>query len=221
MGIQNSLMAVMARKNAAGGGVTLSIQEEFEGPGYQLTWVETDTNAIINDQSTTTVPTGGGTYSWFLDGSGNTGEPDTFAYYNNGSEIGAPHYGRAYMRLVTGTPVNDEFWFHVGNSTTFLGLQAYNFSFGNTSGTATITATARLGSAQTFSASFDTWYRVEWKYDNTTGVLDWRVDSVDQTSSTGGSTGRASIIVQAGTSELGEAYIDRIAFSTEDWIGTQ
>lgn len=204
---------------AAGGpdpGVFLT--EDFDNPGYENSWtLGADSNGVITDSNT--VQKLSGAYSWFLDGSANSGNPNTWSYYDHGAgDFPDVVFGRFYVYMDDVTPAFHTHRFYGSDHTAYRASMAFEFEPGKDAGSAAIRVTVTGGSLESVALSHDEWHYIDFKYDKPAGTLDWRLDGTNQTQATG-TTNLVFRYVHMANAGLSEGHYDAIAFSTNDWIG--
>jgi hypothetical protein len=207
---------------------TCLVSESFEGTGYEETWAETGTDAfaILNeDYTTVTPPTGGGSQALRLVHPANYGE---VPYSRRTLAADAPVvYVRFYFYLDASsiTSGNTEVVMDQGDSSG-TNLQVF-IQIGNTAGQYYINMTYHDDSGWHTSAnsniSIDTWYRVEYLYNDTANTWAFHVDGATIGSGSANLDRGGARIFSLGSIYAGnfafEAIFDMFGVDTTEWLG--
>ena len=206
---------VVARKNVAVGAEAYIFEEDFDLPGYENAWDETndaeDGVYVVSDQYVT------GTNSLYVDGQAVSGT-NHYAFIDLGVDGGrTDFYWRVYVRL---GGIGDDVWVGFDANGTTPGSRDNGAIFISSAvGSTPLYVYTDPGVTHTInSPTTSDWIRIEGHYPHGTVRIDGsETDYADD----------ASIVAlryimigdSSGAGDDGNAWFDGIAISTNDWIG--
>lgn len=205
------------------------VDESFEGTGYEETWVElVDTGCTVDEDSSIpgTPPIGIGSQclnSIVTDATNNDASTLQTKTNQNISYI------RGYL-YVSAEGFSNNQGFATLNIQTTTGTLVARIDILQLSGVLSSRFVYWSSGAQQATAgvaiSLNTWYRIEYQYDTTNLLWEWRINGVTQHSgvlaATTGTPDRLRIGIIGNTGTTGATmYTDRVAWDDTEWVGAE
>lgn len=200
----NPYLEVVARKNAGGATPTLIFSEDFDNPGYENAWTESDPANAIDDQSTAQSVTG--SYSAYIAPAEGTNH---FAYYDFGASSGLTDYVVRVHFFISPGGTDQDGAFIILDDNTADPDNDDNMGHFLLTPSSGFTRFLGDGGVINYTASTGVWNYTEFHYPSG----DWRVNGVAQTSNPDPTVTQAQYIMfgeDSGAGDGAEFYVDGI-----------
>jgi hypothetical protein len=216
---------VVVRRTVVASGTANLLNETFNAAGYDLTWTEILGGGTIDEDSTVNPPVGGVT--GFATQALHVTQP-AFNTPRTYSDLGVAQTGdvyfRGYVYVVSGSTDPGESTAIIELTTTALtalGGNGPRIELSNTAGQLALTFWSASGSSTSQNINAATGYRVEFKFNNTTDLYEFRVDGA--TVSSGAASDPAidpqRIILGVAVDGNAEIYWDKVGLGDNGWLG--
>jgi hypothetical protein len=200
--------------------------EKFEGTGYEETWSGGETigtGCTLNEDYATSGLASPPAYwdAQCLQVISDTAGDETHVQHDLGAGAAGTQYYRLEIMIHSATVANYQLLTILRVLNTAYG-SCFNLGLNNNGGTYRWGIDVYGDTTPTYYSTFafDTYYRIEIKWDNTNNAFEWKIDgtSINTLAFTNDSTARR--ISLGARNHVAELYIDNFAIDDADWVGS-